>query len=167
MIGIIPSDVCGKILTKTLGRAERYLNDTRNYRLHFVKNEIINLIGYSDKDWAGDLDDCKSTSGYLFKLSGVAIIWRRKTQTYVASSNAETEYMALASAAQKAIWKQRLLYNFDQAHVGSALIYEDNQSTICMVKNPQYQERVKHIDIKFNYIREQVKMKTIELKSSK
>ena len=69
--------------------------------------------------------------------------------------------MNLASAAQKAVWLQSLQFNFDEAHVDSAPAYENNQSTICMAKNTQYHERAKHIGIKFHYIREQVKMKTI------
>ena len=61
-------------------------------------------MGYSDADWAGDLDDQRSTSGYLFHLSGAAVSWRSKRQTCIALSTAEGEYMALASAVQEAVW---------------------------------------------------------------
>ena len=141
----------------------RYLNGTRNYGLQYDKEKVSDLIGYSDADWAGDLDDRRSTSGYLFKLSGAAVSWRNKKQSCVALSTAEAEYMALASAAQEAVRMQRLQNELNEASVKSILIYEDNQSTIRMAKNPQYHGRAKHIDIKFLYIREQVEKKAIQL----
>ena len=51
----------------------RYLNGTRNYGLLYDKEKVTDFIGYSDVDWAGDLDDRRSTSSYLFKLSGAAV----------------------------------------------------------------------------------------------
>ena len=106
-----------------------YLNSTRNYGLLYDKKKVMDFIGYSDADRAGDLDDHRSTSGYIFKLSGAAVSWGSKKQSCVALSTAEAEYMALTSAAQEAVWMQ---------HLQNDLIYEDNQSTICMAKNPQY-----------------------------
>ena len=69
----------------------------------------------------------------------------------------------MASAAQEAVWMQHLQNDLNEASVKSTLIYEDNQSTICMAKNPQYHGHAKHIDIKFLYIREQVEKKAIQL----
>ena len=86
-----------------------------------------------------------------------------KKQSCVALSTAEAEYMALASAAQEAVWMKRLQNDLNEASAKSTLIYEDNQSTIGMAKNPQYHGRAKHIDIKFYYIREQVEKKAIQL----
>ena len=57
------------------------------------------------------VDDQKSTSGYMFQLGGTAISWRSKKQTCVASSTAEAEYMALASAAQEAMWLHASTYH--------------------------------------------------------
>ena len=135
----------------------RYLNGTRNYGLLYDKEKVTDFIGYSDAEWAGDLDDRRSTSGNVFKLSGAAVSWRSKKQSSVALSTAEAEYMALASAAQEAVWMQRLQNDLNEASVKSTLIYEDNKSTICMAKNPQY------YDIKFHYIHEQVEKKAIQL----
>ena len=148
---------------KSIKHIMRYLNDTRICGLLYDKEKVTDFIGYSDADWAGDFDDCRSTSGYLFELSGAAVSWRSKKQSCVALSTAEAEYMALASAAQEAVWMQRLQNDVNEASVKSTLIYEDNQSTICMAKNPQYHGRAKHIDIKFHYIREHVEKKAIQL----
>ena len=81
----------------------RYLNGMRNYGLLYDKEKATDFIGYSDADWAGDLDDRRSTPGYLFKLSGAAVSLRSKKQSCVALSTAEAEYMALVSAAQEAV----------------------------------------------------------------
>ena len=148
---------------KSIKHIMHYLNGTQNYGLLYDKEKVTDFIGYSDEDWAGDSDDHRSTSGYVFELSGAAVSWRSKKQSCVALSTAEAEYMALASAAQEAVWMQGLQNYLNEASVKSILIYEDNQSTICIAKNPQYHERAKHIDIKFHYICEQVEKKAIQL----
>ena len=84
-------------------RIRRYLKGTLHLGLFYSKEELKSCFGYSDADWAGDIGDRKSTSGYLLQISGAAISWRSKKQTCMALSTAEAEYMALASAAQEAI----------------------------------------------------------------
>ena len=80
------------------------------------------MLLYGDADWPGDLDDSKLTSGYRFKLNGAIISWKSKKQTCVVLSTAKVEYMALERVAQLVVWMQCLLYNFNEAHVDSALI---------------------------------------------
>ena len=69
--------------------------------------------------------------------------------------------MALSSAAQEAVWMRELNSDLRIHSTESTLIFEDNQSPICMAKNPQFHGRSKHINIKF---REQVGANTIQLK---
>ena len=134
----------------------RYLNGTIHLGLAYNRCKRDNLVGYSDADWAGDLDDRKSTSGYVFKLSEGPISWRSKKQTCVALSTAEAEYMALASAVQEAIWLERLVSDLLGSKEETVTVYEDNMSTICMGKNQQYHGRTKHIAIKYHFVREKV-----------
>ena len=63
---------------KSIKLIMRYLNGTRNYGLSYDKEKVTDFVGYSDADWAGDLDDRRSTSGYVFKLSGAAVSWGSK-----------------------------------------------------------------------------------------
>ena len=121
------------------------------------------LCWFSDADWAGDLDDCKSTSGYIFQLGGAAISWRSKKQACVALSTAEAEYMALASVAQEAVWVRQLLTDLRSNPEEATRINEDNHSAIFLAKNPHFHGRVKHIGIKYHYIREQVENGNVEL----
>ena len=59
----------------------RYLKGTTGFGLLYSKDDSRCCVGYSDADWAGDIDDRKSTSGYLFQISGAAVSWRSKKQT--------------------------------------------------------------------------------------
>ena len=119
-------------------RVLRYLKGTTYLGLLYRPDEL-NLTGYSDADWAGDTEDRKSTSGYVFMMSGSAVSWRSKKQSSVALSTAEAEYVALSCAAQEAMWLRQLFSNLLQDYKLSepTTIYEDNQSAICMAKNNQ------------------------------
>ena len=143
------------------------MNGTVNLGLVYSKDKDQECTGYSDADWAGDLGDRKSTSGYIFKLSGGAISWRSKKQSCVALSIAEAEYIALASAAQESVLLQELLLSLKETKIKPTTIFEDNQSAICLAKNPQYHGRAKHIDIKYHYVRERVAAGDIKLEFCK
>ena len=144
-------------------RIMRYLKGTQNYGLLYKKVNS-NTVGFSDSDWAGDIDDQKSTSGYIFQVGGTAISWRSRKQSCVALSTAEAEYIALSHAAQEAIWLRQLDTDLQSEPQEPTVIYEDNQAAICMSKNPQSHGKSKHIEIKYHFIREQISKKNIELK---
>ena len=148
-------------------RIFRYLNGTINLGLLYSKDKEKECTGYSDADWAGDVNDRKSTSGFVFKLCGAAISWRSKKQSCVALSTAEAEYIALAIAVQESVWLQELLSSMKEASVKPATIFEDNKSAICLAKNPQYHGRAKHIDIKHHFIRQRVQDGDIKLEFCK
>ena len=116
-------------------RILRYVKGTFDLGLLYSGEENVTLIGFSDADWAGDQNDRKSTSGYIFQISNAAVSWRSKKQSCVALSTAEAEYMALSSAFQEAAWMRQLLAGLIGIKVDSlspTLIFEDNQSTICI-----------------------------------
>ena len=114
-------------------RIMRYLKGMLNFGLLYSKDSSKDCVGYSDADWAGDIDDRKSMSGYKFQISGAAVSWRSKKQTCVALSTAEAEYMALASAAQEAIWIRQLTTDLRNGPTGATVILEDNQSACRLV----------------------------------
>ena len=88
-------------------RVFRYLKGTINFGLMYSDDSCV--LGYSDADWAGDVDDRKSTSGYMFRIAGGPVSWRSRKQDTVALSTAEAEYVALSSAAQECVWMRRLV----------------------------------------------------------
>jgi len=144
-------------------RILRYLKGTSNLGLLYREDTPAEITGYSDADWAGDVGDRKSTSGYVFLLGGAAISWRSSKQTCVALSTAEAEYVALSAAAQEAVWLQQLTSDLLKKSIQETTILEDNQSTICLAKNHQVHGRTKHADIKYHFIRDLVEAGRIKL----
>ena len=142
-------------------RVLRYLRGTVNFGILYRGESGV--LGYSDADWAGDADDRKSTSGYMFLIAGGPVSWKSRKQSTVALSTAEAEYVALSTAVQECMWMQRLLSELGNPPDGPTTILEDNQSSIAMAKNPQFHGRAKHIDIKHHFIRDQVSIGSIEL----
>ncbi|KAG6616766.1 RxLR effector candidate protein [Phytophthora cinnamomi] len=115
------------------------------------------LCGYSDADWAGDIESRRSTSGYAFMMNGGCISWRSKKQRTVALSSTEAEYMALSEATQEAVWLKVFLRELGEMASDEAIkIYEDNQGSIALAKNPEFHKRTKHIDIRYHFVREKV-----------
>ena len=138
-------------------RIMRYLKGTTNLGLVYTPQNNNNCVAFSDSDWGGDLDDRKSTSGYVFQIGGGAVSWRSKKQTSVALSTAEAEYVALASATQEALWMRQLSAELNgKLPTEAIVIFEYNQSAIAMTKNPQFHGRSKHIEIKYHFIRDKV-----------
>ena len=144
-------------------RILRYLNGSQQLGLLYKADALNKMAGYSDADWAGDVGDRKSTSGYVFLLGGAAISWKSTKQTTVALSTAEAEYVALSTASQEAIWLQQLVSDLSGKTIKTMTIFEDNQSTICLAKNQAVHGRTKHIDIKYHFIRDLVEAGRIEL----
>lgn len=144
-------------------RILRYLKGTIDDRLTFSKSDHL-LRGYSDSDFANDLDERKSVSGYVFKLFGGVISWRSRKQTTISLSTTEAEYVALNSCCQEAIWLkglyQELIPKCDEVPV----LFCDNQSALCIAKNHMYSNRTKHIDIKHHFIRELFEKGFVDMK---
>lgn len=144
-------------------RILRYLGGTINFGLQYSETSSSECVGYSDADWAGDIGDRKSTSGYMFLLGGAAISWRSNKQSYVALSTAEAEYVSLSAASQEAVWLQQLVSELSNEDVRKTVLYEDNQSAICLSKSQVVHGKTKHIEIKYHYIRELVESGRVEV----
>ena len=84
------------------------MKGTPDLGLLYSRGDQQECHGYSDSDWAGDLDDRKAMSGYILMLNGAGTSWRSKKQTSVALSTVEAENFALSSSVQEAIWLKQL-----------------------------------------------------------
>ncbi len=144
-------------------RVLRYLKGTINLTLQYKKTENTEVTGYSDADWANDMDTRRSTTGNVFIMCGGPISWLSQRQATVALSTAEAEYIALSSASQEAVWLQRLLTDIGEDYTKPMTIMEDNQGAIAIAKNPVGHKRTKHIDIRYHFVREQVQKGVIEI----
>ena len=93
-------------------RIIRYINGTPDYGLWYSKDSNACLVGYSDADWAGSVDDRKSTSGGCFYLGNNLVSWISKKQNFVSLSTAEAEYIAARSCCTQLIWMKKLLHDY-------------------------------------------------------
>jgi hypothetical protein len=111
-------------------------------------------VGYSDSDWAGDLDGRKSTTGLIFILNNNAVCWQSMKQRIVAMSSYEVEYVAAAAASCQIIWLARLLTKMLNKEIERHVLKIDNKSASSIIKNPVLNDRSRHIDTQFHSIKE-------------
>ncbi|MGH7240338.1 MAG: Ty1/Copia family ribonuclease HI [Candidatus Saccharimonadales bacterium] len=111
---------------------------------------------YSDADHGGNRDNRKSTGGYLVKLGLGAVSWSSKLQPVVALSTTEAEYMAAVEAGKEIIWMRSLLKEVGVEVDGPSELMMDNQSAMYVAKNPEHHGRMKHIDLRYCWLREVV-----------
>lgn len=145
-------------------RILRYVARTTDFGIWYSKKSDFRLFGFTDSDWAGCLDDRKSTSGYAFSLGSGVISWSSKKQEIVALSSSEAEYIAATASSCQAVWLKRLLADVFQEQAVGTKIFCDNKATIAMTKNPAFHSRTKHIDIRYHFIRDLVASGSIMLK---
>nr|PNR28833.1 hypothetical protein PHYPA_027525 [Physcomitrium patens] len=114
------------------------------------------LYGCSDADWAGDLDERRSTSGYCFILSEGVISWSSTRQRSTALSSTEAEYMAIAMAASELVCIRHLLHDLRQTETLNypTEIHCDNQSALALVDTTKFHSRTNHIAIRYHFIRQ-------------
>lgn len=136
-------------------RILRYVKGTFDYGILFNNSNVLCLNGYSDSDYAGNLDTRKSTTGYAFFIDNGIVSWCSQSQKCVTLSTTEAEYVAGAEATKELPPRlKRLLSELLPNQFEKAVLYIDNQSAIRLVKNPEYHRRTKHIDVDYHYIRE-------------
>jgi hypothetical protein len=94
---------------KVAKRILRYIKGTIDFGLLYPSSNEFKFVGYSDSDWGGDVDDIKSTTGFVFYLGSLAFTWSSKKQPIVTLSTFEAEYVAATSSVCHAIWLRKLL----------------------------------------------------------
>jgi len=138
-------------------RILRYINGTIDMKMVYRRSMGADiLVGYTDADWGGDKNDRKSTSGYVFKVFGNTVSWGSRKQSTVSLSSTEAEYIALAHGICEAKWIRHLLNELGIKYSEPTPIYEDNQSCIKVAVEPREHKRMKYVDIKYNFIRDEV-----------
>ncbi|GJT92037.1 hypothetical protein Tco_1080882 [Tanacetum coccineum] len=143
-------------------RIFRYLKGRPNLGLWYPKDSPFILEAFSDSDYAGASLDRKSTTRGCQFLGSRLISWQCKKQTVVANSTTEAEYIAASHCCGQVLWIQNQMldygYNFMQTK-----IHVDNESAICVVKNPVYHSKTKHIEIRHHFIRDSYEKRLIEM----
>jgi len=142
----------------------RYVQGTKGLMLTYRKSDSLHLKGYSDSDFMGDVDDRKSTSGYIFTLAGGAISWKSFKQTVTASSTIYAEFVTCYEATRQVNWLKKFigLKVVDDIHRPLKL-YCDNEPAVTYAHNNRSSNAAKHIDIKFYVVKDRVRDHAISL----
>ena len=143
-------------------RILKYVKGTIEVGLFYSKQTNQNLVGFCDVDWAGNLDDRRSTTGGCFFLGNNLVSWHSKKQSCVSSSTAEVEYIVLGSCCTQLLSMKQMLLDYGMTST-TLLVYCDNMSAINISKNHVQHSRMKHIDIRHHFIRELIENKIVEI----
>ena len=148
----------------TANRILRYVKGTIDFGLIYLKCQVQDaLFMYSDSDFAGDVDDIGSTTGYAFFMGSSIVSRESIKQKTMDLSSCEAEYIAATSATCQGVWLNRLISKLKGVAKRPIKLLVDNQSIIILSKNQVHHNRTKHIDTRYHYIRQCVKEKRIEV----
>jgi histone deacetylase 1/2 len=145
-------------------RILRYVKDTVDIGITFQPSSSTLLSGFSDADWAGCLDDRRSTGGFAIFVGPNLVSWSARKQATVSRSSTEAEYKALANATAEMIWIEALLRELGVQLKEKPCLWCDNLGATYLSANPVFHARTKHIEIDFHFVRERVANKKLRVK---
>ncbi|XP_065625255.1 secreted RxLR effector protein 161-like [Quercus suber] len=143
---------------KAAKKVIRYLQGIKDYMLTFRRFDNLEVIGYSDSDFARGVDSRKSIFGYLFMLTRRAISWKSSKQTITATSTMETEFMVCFEATVHGLWLWNFILGLGIVNFISKIlrIYCDNSATVFFSKNNKYSNGAKYMELKYLIVKEEV-----------
>ena len=136
----------------TTKRLLQYLKNTIFHGINIRKTSSPTPTCFSDADWAGSLDDRKSTSAYVLFLGHTPISWSSKKQRAISQSSTEAEYRALATAAVESMWLLSLFQEMKFTLPQPPLLLCDNLGATQLSFNPVQHLRMKHIQIDIHFV---------------
>ena len=151
-------DGASKEHLNSLLRIIKYVIDTKNHtlKMKITRNDenLFNIKGYSDSDYAGNKDDRKNLTGLVVYCAGVPVAWKSKGQKTVSLSSTESEYYAISELCTEIIYIKQLL-EFLQVTINYPIIIRvDNVGAMFLANNPVLSQRTKHISVRHHFVRE-------------
>jgi hypothetical protein len=143
-------------------RIFRYLKQTLKFGILYSTSSL-DLVGFSDVDFAGSAIERKSTSGTCHFLSSSLVCWSSRKQSSVAQSTTEAEYVAIASCYSQILWIVHTMRDFGVIFDRVPLMC-DNTSAIFVAKNPVFHKRMKHLKVRHHFLRDHVEKRDIEMR---
>ena len=118
----------------------QHLKGTPRKGLHFGKHDQFKIKAFTDADWAGSIEDRRSTSGYCTFVFGNLVTWRSKKQNVVARSSVEVGFRSIAHGICEVLWIKRVLEELKITIHPLAMMYCDNKATISISHNPVHHD---------------------------
>ena len=149
---------------KYLLHVVRYLIHTTDFGLCIKSvNGRPKFEAYSDADWARDESKRRSRSGYLLLVNSAPVIRFSKLQPATAQSTSEAEFVALQIFVREVDWVRGVLKDIGKDQNGPTVVYQDNLETISWTEGVQGLRKVKHVGIKYHYVRSKVYNATVKV----
>jgi len=145
-------------------RILRYLHYTQRVGLKINKSLSTLVSAFSDADWAGCLEDRRSTGGFAVFLGSNLISWTARKQATVSRSSTEAEYKSLANATAEVMWVQKLLEELQVPCPKAAQLWCDNIGATYLSANLVFHARTKHIEVDYHFVRERVAQKLLSIR---
>ena len=139
----------------------RYLKCVLGKGLLFSENDVSNIEGYIDSNWAGDQATRKSTSCYFMFIEGNLVTWRSKKQKDVAKSSTKAEFRGMAQGLCKMLWINNVLKDLGMDYAKPMKLYYDNKAAIEIAQNPVQHDCTKHVEVDRHFVKEKLDKKKI------
>ena len=138
-----------------------YLKTSPGKGLMLSKNNHLNVEGYTDADWEGNVSDRKSTSGYFTFVGQNLVTWKSKKQKVVALSSAEAEFRGMAKGLCELLWLRRLLMEIGFGSSMEMNLFCDNKAATNISENLVQHDRTKHVEVDKHFIKQSIEEKII------
>jgi histone deacetylase 1/2 len=145
-------------------RILRYVKNTSQLGITFRKSSSTLLSAFSDADWAGCIEDRRSTGGFAIFIGPNLVSWIARKQDSVSRSSTEAEYKALANATTELIWVEALLRELGVCLCQKPCLWCDNLDATYLSVNPVFHARIKHIEIDYHFVRERVAQNRLDIR---
>jgi hypothetical protein len=143
-------------------RLLRFLKGAPRQGLFFPSHRQLNLVGYSDADWAGCPTKRRSVTGYYIFLGQALVSWKSKKKSTISRSSTEAECMSMAAVTCELTWLRYLLKDLGVDHHGPTKLFCDNQAALHIAANPVHHEGTKHIELDHYTVHERIQNREIE-----
>ena len=132
-----------------LKKSLRYLQGTKHFMLIYKRTDNLEVIGYSDADFAGCKDSLRSTSGYVFTLANGAISWKSSKQRIGTANTMHSEFLACYEVVGQAVWLKQFIPGLKVVDSISKplTLYCDNKAAVFFAHNNKSTDATKHIDL--------------------
>ena len=128
----------------------------------FMKYNHLNIDGYTNVNWVGNIIDRKSTSGYFTFVGENLVIWRSKKHKVVALSSAKVEFCGMAKGLCKLLWLRELVEEIGCSSRPTIRLFCENKASIQIAQNSVQHDRTKHVKIDRHFIKEKLEAKIVQ-----